>query len=274
MVVTAHLGPTTAGRIFTVYITGSNATWSGGSINGMWTVRAINSTSFTLPFRITGAATVQGTCTVLNQNFAQGRLTTSTIVAPTQAIQHRVNRVGHGYETNDFVHFYAAQGFHATSINDLVTSSSANRLPSQITKVNDDIFTCERQVTGIDSQPTVATAGISTISTAMSSATVVTSAAHGLVTGDVVTITGCTGAAVGYNGSWLVAVINATTFTFTAGVAMNGIAQAGSPIFWPAPITLTAQPQMRSAPSGTVYHTIQKMRARGVCVSVQGMNGI
>ena len=52
--------------------------------------------------------------------------------------------------------------------------------------------------------------------------TLITSAAHGLTTGQVVTIAGHTGATPDINGLWPVTVLSSTTFTIPASVTVGG----------------------------------------------------
>lgn len=63
---------------------------------------------------------------------------------------------------------------------------------------------------------------ISTITSSGNTATVTTSAAHGLASGANVTVTGATPSA--YNGTYLITVLTTTTFTYTTAVAPGGAA--------------------------------------------------
>lgn len=51
---------------------------------------------------------------------------------------------------------------------------------------------------------------------------ITTSAAHGLVTGDLVTIAGHSGSTPAINGRYIVTVLNATTFTIPVAVTVGG----------------------------------------------------
>jgi hypothetical protein len=65
----------------------------------------------------------------------------------------------------------------------------------------------------------------STVSITSSSAadpTVIVSAAHSLVTGDVITIAGHSGSTPSLNGSWPVTVLTTTTFTIPVAVSVGG----------------------------------------------------
>jgi len=70
---------------------------------------------------------------------------------------------------------------------------------------------------------------ISTLTSAATTATVVTQSSHGLTTNDIVTITGANEAE--YNGSFAVTVTNATTFTYTTNGTPAASPATGLPIF-------------------------------------------
>jgi hypothetical protein len=65
-------------------------------------------------------------------------------------------------------------------------------------------------------------ATVAITSSSVADPTVITSATHSLVTGDVITIAGHTGATPDINGSWPVTVLTTTTFTIPVSVTVGG----------------------------------------------------
>lgn len=133
------------GAVFTVVIEGCSNT----ALNGSWTATSTGATTFTIPVDGSGGATTNsGTVAVLNQTFNGGRFMTLGNTAPVQAVQQTITTSSpHGFTNGDFIHFYGAVGTHATSINDLNTSSTAKSLPSSITVTNSTTFTLVRYAT-------------------------------------------------------------------------------------------------------------------------------
>jgi hypothetical protein len=163
--VTGANNPSAAGTAFTVAIQGA----SFAGVNGTFTATAINATSFSIPVNTTASgaiAVTSATCTVLNQTFLQGLLSSASVAAPVQCVTATVTCNGHGYgdgaggnnadpNIKDYVHFYGAQGTHATSANDLFTSAAVNSMTSAINVTDANTFTFTRYAS---TQPKIGTA--------------------------------------------------------------------------------------------------------------------
>lgn len=74
---------------------------------------------------------------------------------------------------------------------------------------------------------------IATVTSSGTTATIVTSAAHGYSSTNVVTIGGINPS--GFNGTYTITVVNSTTFTYTLGATLNGVAGTTSQ-FYPLPV--------------------------------------
>jgi hypothetical protein len=74
----------------------------------------------------------------------------------------------------------------------------------------------------VETVPASPPATVSITSSSVGDPTVITSAAHSLVTGDVITIAGHTGSTPAINGAWPVTVLTATTFEIPVAVTVGG----------------------------------------------------
>jgi hypothetical protein len=85
-------------------------------------------------------------------------------------------------------------------------------------------FTASLSVTSrlVEVVPVSAPATVSVTSSSVGDPTVITSAAHSLVTGDVITIAGHTGSTPAINGAWPVTVLTTTTFEIPVAVSVGG----------------------------------------------------